>query len=208
MANFGYLLGCEETRIGALIDPSFEPEKLVEMAKEIGLKIEWILSTHGHFDHVNGNEAAVEMTGAKIAGHSSATFHVDHKLEHGNEIKIGNIPVEVLYTPGHCPDEVCFFVDKQMLFTGDVLFYAGKLGIINAEGASLEDYRRDIQNLADLNVDTLLPGHGVFILGGGQKHIDRGIRMLNDFVLPETFFETNEFTWQQDYQSSMGSLDA
>ena len=60
MANFGYLLGCEETRIGALIDPSFEPEKLVEMAKEIGLKIEWILSTHGHFDHVNGNEAAVK----------------------------------------------------------------------------------------------------------------------------------------------------
>ena len=56
MANFGYILGCEETRIGALIDPSFEPEKLVEMAKEVGLKIEWILSTHGHFDHVNGNE--------------------------------------------------------------------------------------------------------------------------------------------------------
>ena len=101
MANFGYVLGCEETRIGALIDPSFEPEKLVEMAKEVGLKIEWILSTHGHFDHVNGNETVVEMTGAKIAGHSSATFHVDRELEHGDVIKIGNIPVEVLYTPGH-----------------------------------------------------------------------------------------------------------
>ena len=46
MANFGYVLGCEETRIGALIDPSFEPEKFVEMAKEIGLKIESVSYTH------------------------------------------------------------------------------------------------------------------------------------------------------------------
>ena len=49
MANFGYILGCEETRIAALIDPAFEPEKLVARAKELELDIEWILNTHGHF---------------------------------------------------------------------------------------------------------------------------------------------------------------
>ena len=53
MANFGYILGCEETRIAALIDPAFEPEKLVTRAKELELDIEWILNTHCHFDHIN-----------------------------------------------------------------------------------------------------------------------------------------------------------
>jgi glyoxylase-like metal-dependent hydrolase (beta-lactamase superfamily II) len=135
----------------------------------------------------------------------------DHVFGDGERIAFGKFALDTILVQGHTKDSTCLALDvngRRVLFTGDVLFYAGKLGIINAEGASLEDYRRDIQKLADLNVDTLLPGHGVFILGGGQKHIDRGIRMLNDFVLPETFFETNEFTWQQDYQSSMGSLDA
>ena len=52
MANFGYILGCEETRIAALIDPAFEPEKLIARAKELDLDIEWILNTHGKVDPV------------------------------------------------------------------------------------------------------------------------------------------------------------
>ena len=53
MANFGYILGCEESIIAALIDPAFEPEKLVGRAKELDLDVEWILNTHVHFDHIN-----------------------------------------------------------------------------------------------------------------------------------------------------------
>ena len=53
MANFGYILGCEETSVAALIDPAFEPEKLIARAKELELDIEWILITHGHFKHIN-----------------------------------------------------------------------------------------------------------------------------------------------------------
>ena len=180
MANFGYVLGCEETRIGALIDPSFEPEKLVEMAKEVGLKIEWILSTHGHFDHVNGNETVVEMTGAKIAGHSSATFHVDRKLEHGDEIKIGNIPVEVLYTPGHCPDEVCFLVDKQVLFTGDVLF-VGECGRTDLPGSDpREMYKSLFEVLAPIADDVdIFPGHDY----GSSSMSTMGFERENNYVL-------------------------
>ena len=63
----------------------------------------------------------------------------------------------------------------------------------------MDDYRRDIQKLADLQVDRLLPGHGVFVLKNGQKHIKRAIYKLSDFVLPESFFEVNEFSWDKDY---------
>ena len=98
IANFGYILGCEETRIAALIDPAFEPEKLVARARELDLDVEWILNTHGHFDHINGNEVAVEMTGAKIIAYSGATFHADHKVDHGDKIKIGNLHIDILFT--------------------------------------------------------------------------------------------------------------
>jgi glyoxylase-like metal-dependent hydrolase (beta-lactamase superfamily II) len=88
---------------------------------------------------------------------------------------------------------------KRALFTGDVVFYGGKLGLLNLEGFSLDDYRRDIHKLANLDVDMLLPGHGVFTVRRGQNHIKRAIYKLSDFVMPETFFETNEFMWDRDY---------
>ena len=180
MSNFCYVLGCEETQVGALIDPAFEPEKLVETAKEVGLKIEWILSTHGHFDHINGNEVVVEMTGAKIAGHSSAAFHIDHKLEHGDVIKIGNIPVEVLFTPGHSPDEVCFLVDKQILFTGDVLF-VGECGRTDLPGSnSREMYKSLFEVLSTVADDVdVFPGHDY----GSSQMSTMGFERQNNYVL-------------------------
>ena len=121
MANFAYLLGCEETRVAALIDPCFEPERLVTNAKELGYRVEWVINTHGHHDHVNGNDRAIELTGAKVAAHSKAIFHVNQYLNHGDTLQVGNITVEVLHTPGHAHDSVCLVADRH-LFTGDTLF--------------------------------------------------------------------------------------
>ena len=90
-----------------------------------------------------------------------------------------------------------------MLFSGDVVFYGGMLGLNNAEGCSLADYREDIGKLSKLKIDALLPGHAVFILRNGQKHIDRAARKLADFVMPETFFEGNEFLWDAEYRKFM-----
>ena len=160
MANFGYILGCEETRIAALIDPAFEPEKLVTRAKELELDIEWILNTHGHFDHINGNNVAVEMTGAKIIGHTSSTFHVDKKVDHGDTFAIGNLDIHVLYTPGHSPDEICFFVNNQVLFTGDVLF-VGECGRTDLPGSNVQEmYKSLFEVLASIPDDVdMFPGH-------------------------------------------------
>lgn len=131
---------------------------------------------------------------------------VDAVFDDGDRITVGAIEIDVIRTQGHTKDSTCFLFhdgDKRVLCTGDTVFYAGKIGLINLEGCSMSDYRRDIQKLADLQVDVLLPGHGVFVLRGGQKHIRRAIRKLSDFVLPETFFEVNEFTWEKDYLETM-----
>ncbi len=124
----------------------------------------------------------------------------------GERIQIGDIEVEAILVQGHTKDATCFsFSDngKRALCTGDTVFYAGKLGLLNLDGFSMADYRRDIHKLANLEVDVLLPGHGVFVVRGGQKHIKRAIHKLSDFVMPETFFEVNEFTWESDYLEIM-----
>jgi len=123
-----------------------------------------------------------------------------------NLITIGELQVRTILTRGHTKDSTCFYYErkgKRGLFTGDVVFYGGKVGFVNAEGCDLSDYRTDIKKLAKLRVDFLLPGHSVFVLSSGQKHIDRAIQKLSDFVMPETFFETNEFVWERDYLAAM-----
>ena len=180
MANFGYILGCEETRIAALIDPAFEPEKLVTRAKELELDIEWILNTHGHFDHINGNNVAVEMTGAKIIGHTSSTFHVDKKVDHGDTFAIGNLDIHVLYTPGHSPDEICFFVNNQVLFTGDVLF-VGECGRTDLPGSNVQEmYKSLFEVLAGIPDDVdIFPGHDY----GSSPMSTMGFERANNYVL-------------------------
>lgn len=131
----------------------------------------------------------------------------DHVYSDGDCIRLGRQAVQAIGVQGHTKDSTCFLWEaggRRALFTGDVVFYAGRIGLINAEGSSLDDYRRDMEKLAYLKIDLLLPGHSVFVLRDGQKHIDRARRKLADFVLPETFFEINEFMWQSDYASSLG----
>lgn len=130
----------------------------------------------------------------------------DRAFSDGETITIGSLEIRALLVQGHTKDSTCFLMNdghKRALFTGDVVFYAGKLGLLNLEGFSMDDYRRDIHRLADLNIDLLLPGHGVFTVNRGQAHIKRAIHKLSDFVMPETFFETNEFMWDRDYLRSM-----
>lgn len=130
----------------------------------------------------------------------------DGVFEDGQTIQLGEIAVKAILVQGHTKDSTCFLFEdggQRALCTGDVVFYAGKLGLLNLEGFSLDDYRRDMQKLRTLNVDMLLPGHGVFPLRRGQRHIQRALDKLGDFVMPETFFETNEMTWDRDYLRRM-----
>lgn len=124
----------------------------------------------------------------------------------GEDIPLDAIRLRAIHTAGHTLDSMCLLLEDEehrALFTGDVLFYGGRLGITNLEGCSLDDYRRNIHKLAEINAEALFPGHGVFVLRRGQKHIERAVRKLRDLVLPESFFEENEFIWDREYLSSM-----
>lgn len=129
---------------------------------------------------------------------------VDRTMADGNRIPVGSLELQAILVQGHSKDSMCFLLvenGKRALFSGDTVFYGGRIGLVNLEGYSFEDYRRDIHKLADLNIDMLFPGHGVFVLSRGQKHVYRAIHQLSDFVLPDSFFESNEFVWQKEYLS-------
>jgi glyoxylase-like metal-dependent hydrolase (beta-lactamase superfamily II) len=130
----------------------------------------------------------------------------DCTFDDGDVIHIGKVELKAILVQGHTDDSMCLLFqdgDKRGLFTGDVVFYGGKLGILNLSGFSLDNYRRDIRKLADLNIDMMLPGHSVFVLRRGQNHIKHAVFKLSDFVMPETFFETNEFMWERNYLRTM-----
>ena len=122
----------------------------------------------------------------------------DETFSDGDCIKVGDLTLQMIHTQGHTKDSTCMLLEedgKRALFTGDYVFHGGRVGLLNLEGCSLDDYRRDIHKLADLQIEMLLPGHNVFVLRNAQKHIRRAIKGLGDFSLPESFFEVNEFDW-------------
>ena len=130
----------------------------------------------------------------------------DQTFGDGDRITIGNFELRTIATAGHTKDSTCFLFEddgRRGLITGDVVFQSGKIGLLNLEGCSLSDYRRDIRKLETLNVDLLLPGHGVFVVRRGQRHIQRAIQKLSDFVVPPSFFEENEFMWDSAYLKTM-----
>jgi glyoxylase-like metal-dependent hydrolase (beta-lactamase superfamily II) len=121
-----YIVGCEETREGAIIDPGGHPERILAEVECHGLTIKYVLNTHGHFDHTDANGALVAATGAPLALHpqdgpllkqsgGAALFGLhadpspppDLELHDGDELAVGQLKFQVLHTPGHTPGHVC-----------------------------------------------------------------------------------------------------
>jgi glyoxylase-like metal-dependent hydrolase (beta-lactamase superfamily II) len=124
--NFGYLVGDEGSKEAAIIDPAYAPEKLVKAADGHGLKVKYIICTHSHFDHTNGNERANKLTGARIVLHKEASAMHDISVGDGDELELGSLKLRIIHTPGHTEDCICILA-KNKLMTGDTL-YVGKIG--------------------------------------------------------------------------------
>jgi len=176
-----YLVGCETTKLGVVIDPGDEGERILEAVKDAGLKITHVLLTHAHFDHMGAADEVAKATGAPLALHpedlpllsaaGGAMFfglpsppipEVGVRLAAGQEIAVGELTLRVLHTPGHTPGHVAFYEPKQgTIFDGDVLFAQG-IGRADLPGGSHETLMRSIQKgLMSLPDETVVySGHG------------------------------------------------
>ena len=180
----GFVIGCEDTKEGALIDPGDDVELLLAAAKRHDLRITNILLTHAHLDHITGVERAKQALGVPVWLHREDNFLYERIVEQGQmfglevdpqppvdrfyegDLSFGRYDVRVLHTPGHCPGGVCLAVSKQgesaaTLFVGDTLF-AGSIGRTDLPGGHMDTLLRSIREvLFAFPDDTVVwPGHG------------------------------------------------
>jgi glyoxylase-like metal-dependent hydrolase (beta-lactamase superfamily II) len=114
---------------------------------------------------------------------------VDEAVFDGDIIETAGLTFKAIAVEGHSPDSICYQIEingKQNLFAGDVLFYGGVIGLINAPGSTMDGYRQDLKKLADLNIEGLFPGHYLFTVTGGQRHIEAAIEQCEKGSIPQT----------------------
>jgi glyoxylase-like metal-dependent hydrolase (beta-lactamase superfamily II) len=160
MANFTYVVGDEGSDKAAVIDPSWDLDKVFGALKKNGWTAEYIINTHTHFDHVLGNEQLSAATGAKIVQHQNSKLNKDVAVTDGDTTTIGEVKLRVLHTPGHSEDSICLLLDRQLVFTGDTLF-VGNCGRTDLPGSDPgKMYHSLFDTLSKLDDDVIVyPGH-------------------------------------------------
>ncbi len=133
--NFSYLIADPETKEAAVVDASYNASEIARTLKAQNLHLKYLINTHGHSDHTAGNMELHSLFGAKIVSHKQAKVNTDIRVEDGDILTIGSIPIKVLYTPGHTPDSICLLIDNQKLLTGDTLFI-GECGRTDLPGGN------------------------------------------------------------------------
>ncbi len=160
MANFSYILADEDKSEAAVIDPSWDLEKIFAVLKNNGWKVKYIINTHTHFDHILGNLEVAAVTGAKIVQHKNSTQPNDIPVEDGQIITIGKIMIRVIHTPGHSKDSMSLVVNKELVLTGDTLFI-GNCGRVDLPGSDASEmYDSLFEKIANLDEFLIVyPGH-------------------------------------------------
>lgn len=163
MANFAYLIGDDGSGVSAAVDPGWEAARIAAEAKRAEWIIEKILLTHTHFDHANGLEELVDLTGATTYVHAAEKDQIPkgiakHATGDGDTIEVGGLSVRCMHTPGHTPGSQCFAV-MGAIITGDTLFIDG-CGRVDLPGSDPKKMLAALRKLAALEPSTVVyPGH-------------------------------------------------
>ena len=139
LAQASYFIGCQAKGEAIVIDAKRDIDTYLEIAKQNNMRITHITETHIHADFLSGSRELAEITKAKMylsdEGGKDWQYEFDHvSLKHGNTIKVGNLTLEILHTPGHTPESISFLLtdhpasdEPVMIFTGDFVF-VGDIG--------------------------------------------------------------------------------
>lgn len=201
MQNFVYLIGDLDTRECLVVDPAWDVDGILEVVAADDMRVTGALVTHYHPDHVGGSMMGHDIQGlAQLVASNPCQAHV-HKLEaegvrfvtglsksdlvehdSGDRVKVGDIEVELLHTPGHTPGSQCFRLaggrdaEHGALVAGDTLFLRG-CGRVDLPGGDPEQmYRTLTERLSSIPGDALLlPGHAY----GGERAAMHEVRQHN-----------------------------
>ncbi len=191
LATNCYIIGCSETRIGAVVDPGDEGDFILDRINSLQLQCKYIILTHGHVDHIGALAEVHAATGADVLIHSadaarlvnpnrySYFLSVDSKLptadrllEDGDKIQVGNITWEVIHTPGHTPGGICLKTGG-LLITGDTLF-AFSVGRSDLPGGNHRVLINSIKTrlLGFADETRIFPGHGPVSTIGAERRFN------------------------------------
>jgi glyoxylase-like metal-dependent hydrolase (beta-lactamase superfamily II) len=155
--NFAYLIADKKGGVAAIFDPPPDPEKYAGLIVDNDLTVEYIVITHGHSDHSWGMSPAKKRFGGKTVGHSSMHLALDVKVDEGDSLSLGDLTMNILFTPGHTDDHIAIVCGKHVI-TGDTLF-VGKVGGTDLGPGAKREWD-SLQKLMQLPDDTAVwPGH-------------------------------------------------
>ncbi|MCP5006031.1 MAG: MBL fold metallo-hydrolase [Planctomycetes bacterium] len=184
-----FIIGCEDSKRAAIIDPGGDADKIIRVIENEGLKPEFIINTHAHFDHVGAVKTLQDHFGIDFLLHNDDLFLIENVGEQaavfglgqvekpevnkfvkdGDTVTLEQMTIKVIHTPGHTPGGVCYYAEDK-LFVGDTLF-AGSVGRTDFPGSSHDRLIHSIkENLFPLgdNVN-VFTGHGPSTTIGSER---------------------------------------